>query len=71
MPAAIADEFRLSIEQVQRWIDEEQKQPPQEGLAVLEMWKLAHLEFCARCGKSRIQYSYQLGGAIANITPSA
>jgi predicted phage terminase large subunit-like protein len=49
--AAIAAEFRLPMEQVQRWIDEEQKTPPQECLAVLEMWKRAHLEFCPRCGK--------------------
>jgi predicted phage terminase large subunit-like protein len=49
--AAIAAEFRLPMEQVQRWIDEEQKTPPQEGLAVLEMWKRAHLEFCPRCGE--------------------
>ena len=58
--AAIAAEFRLPMEQVQRWIDEEQKTPPQEGLAVMEMWKRAHLEFCPRCGKeTRIQCSDQ------------
>jgi predicted phage terminase large subunit-like protein len=49
--AAIAAEFGVPMEQVQRWIDEERKTPPQEGLAVLEMWKRAHLEFCPRCGK--------------------
>jgi predicted phage terminase large subunit-like protein len=49
--AAIAAEFGVPMETVQRWIDEERKTPPQEGLAVLEMWKRAHLEFCPRCGK--------------------
>jgi predicted phage terminase large subunit-like protein len=49
--AAIAAEFRVPMEQVQRWIDEEQKTPPQEGLAVLEMWKRAHMEFCPWCGE--------------------
>jgi predicted phage terminase large subunit-like protein len=47
---AIAAEFGVPMETVQRWIDEERKTPPQEGLAVLEMWKQANLEFCARCG---------------------
>jgi len=37
------------METVQRWIDEERKTSPQEGLAVLEMWRRANLEFCARC----------------------
>jgi hypothetical protein len=49
--AAIAAEFGVPMETVQRWIEEERKTPPQEGLAVLEMWKRAHLEFCPRCGK--------------------
>ncbi len=48
--AAIAAEFGVPMETVRRWIDEEQKTPPQEGLAVLEMLKRANLDFCARCG---------------------
>ena len=58
--AAIAAEFGVPMETVQRWIDEERKTPPQEGLAVLEMWRRANLEFCAQCGGERIQYSDQL-----------
>ena len=49
--AAIAAEFGVPMETVQRWIDEERKTPPQEGLAVMDMWKRAHLEYCPRCGK--------------------
>ena len=61
--AAIADEFRLRIELVQRWIDEEQKKPPQYGLPVLEMLKRAYLEYCSGCGKdSRIRCSDQSMG---------
>jgi hypothetical protein len=48
--AAIAEEFRLPLEQVHKWIDEEKK-PPQHGLAVLEMLKRANTEFCSFCGK--------------------
>ena len=48
--ARIAAEFGVPMETVQRWIDEERKTPPQEGLALLEMLKRANLEFCARCG---------------------
>jgi predicted phage terminase large subunit-like protein len=48
--AAIAAEFGVPMETVQRWMDEERKTPPQEGLAVLEMWRRANLEFCGRCG---------------------
>jgi predicted phage terminase large subunit-like protein len=51
MAAAIAEEFRLPLELIRRWIDEEQKKPPQQGLAALEMLKRANLEFCSLCGK--------------------
>jgi hypothetical protein len=49
--AAIADEFRLPIELVRRWIDEEHQKPPQQRLGPLEMLKRAHLDFCAWCDK--------------------
>jgi hypothetical protein len=49
--AAIAEEFRLPLELVDKWIDEGQKAPPQHGLAVLEMLKGANLDFCSGCGK--------------------
>jgi predicted phage terminase large subunit-like protein len=48
---AIADELQLTIERVQGWIEEEQKRPWQQGVDVLEMWKRAHRELCAWCGK--------------------
>jgi predicted phage terminase large subunit-like protein len=50
MPAAIAEEFRLPLDLVRSWIDEEQRRPPQQALAVMEMLKHANLDFCARCG---------------------
>jgi predicted phage terminase large subunit-like protein len=51
MASAIAEEFRLPLELVRSWIDEEQRRPPQQGLAALEMLKRAHRESCSLCGK--------------------
>ena len=48
MPAAIAEEFRLPLDLVRSWIDEEQRRPPQQALAVMEMLKHANLDFYAR-----------------------
>ena len=48
---AIAEQLRLPVERVQRWIAEEQQHPPQHGVAALEALKAAFRAFCPKCGK--------------------
>jgi hypothetical protein len=48
---AIAEQLRLPVERVQRWIAEEQQNPPQQGVAALEALKAALRKFCPKCGR--------------------
>jgi predicted phage terminase large subunit-like protein len=60
--AAIAEELQLPLERVERWIAEKRQNPPQSGLAALEVLKEKLRKFCPACGKEILGNYVPVGG---------